>query len=164
MVDSERVEDSKLQDKVVVKAMKDEEEKDDSVLCLLILARAPGADRHTVSSIAVRPNGLSHVLQRFDVVRRRHIWPSGGVVHDCCPLLCRLVLDNDKFEPGNRIYWEMKEGLVPSRYPDLLRTLSKAWDPGRRRLLFESHRRKMGGITGNPARQLEPWEIRLSRQ
>ena len=42
MVDSERVGGSKPQDKVVVKAMKDEEEKDDSILCLLILARALG--------------------------------------------------------------------------------------------------------------------------
>ena len=35
------------------------------------------------------------------------------------------MLDNDNFGPGNRPYWEMKEGRVSSRYPDLLRTLSK---------------------------------------
>ena len=80
------------------------------------------------------------------------------------PLGRRSVLDNDKFGAGNRPYWEMKEGRVSSRCPDLLRTLSKVQDSGQRRLMFESHRRKMGGITGNPARQLEPWEIRLSRQ
>ena len=36
-----------------------------------------------------------------------------------------MVLDTDRFGPGNRPYWEMKEGRVSSRYPDLLRTLSK---------------------------------------
>ena len=76
----------------------------------------------------------------------------------------KSMLDNEKFGPGNRPYWEMKEGRVSSRYPDLLRTLSKARDPGQRRLLFESHRRKMGGIIGIPARQLEPRGIGLSRQ
>ena len=76
----------------------------------------------------------------------------------------RSVLDNDKFGPGNRPYWEMKEGRVSSRYPDLLRTLSKVQDSGRRRLLFESHRRKMGGIIGNPARQVELRRVGLSRQ
>ena len=72
------------------------------------------------------------------------------------------MLDNDTFGPGNRPYWEMKEGRVSTRYPGLLRTLSKVQDPGQRRLLFESHRRKMGGIIGNPARQLEPRGIELS--
>ena len=52
------------------------------------------------------------------------------------------LLDNDKFWPGNRPYWEMKEGRVSSRYPDLLQTLSKTRDPDQKRLLFESHRRK----------------------
>jgi len=77
------------------------------------------------------------------------------------------VLDNDKFGPGNRPYWEMKEGQVSSRYPDLLRTLSKIRDPGQRRLLFESHRRKVrkeGGMTSNPTRRSEPRGIGLSRQ
>ena len=40
-------------------------------------------------------------------------------------LLILILLDDMKFEPGNRPYWEMKEGRAPSRYPDLLRTLSK---------------------------------------
>ena len=74
------------------------------------------------------------------------------------------VLDKEKFGHGNRPYWEMKEGGVSSRHPDLLRTLSKARDPGQRRLLFESHRHKMGGMIGIPARQLEPCGIGLSRQ
>ena len=74
------------------------------------------------------------------------------------------MLDDDKFGPGNRPYWEMKEGRISTRYPGLLRALSRIQDPEKRRLLFESHRRKMGGIIGNPARQLELWGIGLSRQ
>ena len=76
----------------------------------------------------------------------------------------REVLDNDKFGPGNRPYLEMKEGRVPARYPDLLQTLSKVQGSDRRRLLFESRRRKMDDIIGNPARQLEWQGIGLSRQ
>ena len=75
--------------------------------------------------------------------------------------------DNDKFGPGNRPYWEMEEGRVLSRYPDLLRTLSKVRDPGQGRLLFESHRRKVrkeGGMISNPMRRSEPRGISLSRQ
>ena len=78
-----------------------------------------------------------------------------------------MVLDTDRFGPGNRPYWEMKEGRVSSRYPDLLRTLSKARDPGQRRLLFESHRRnvrKRGGVIGNPTRRSELRGIGLSHQ
>ena len=54
------------------------------------------------------------------------------------------MLDNDKFGPGNRPYWEMKEGRVSTLYPGLLRALSRIQDPEKHRLLFESHRRKMG--------------------
>ena len=43
------------------------------------------------------------------------------------------VLDNEKFGPGNRLYWEMKEGRVISRCSDLLRALSKEHGPNRRR-------------------------------
>ena len=80
------------------------------------------------------------------------------------PLGRRSVLDNDHFGPGNRPYWEMKEGRTSTRYPGLLRALSKVQDPGQRRLLFESHRRKMGGIIGNPVRRLKWRGIGLSRQ
>ena len=61
----------------------------------------------------------------------------------------------------------MKDDRVSSRYPDLLRTLSKVRDSGQRRLLFESHRRKVrkvGGMIGNPTRWLEPRGIGLFRQ
>ena len=76
----------------------------------------------------------------------------------------RSVLDSMKFGPGNRLYWEMKEGRVSTRYPDLLRTLSKTRDPGQRRLLFESHRRNMDSLIGNSARRLERKGIGLSGQ
>ena len=74
----------------------------------------------------------------------------------------RSVLDNMKCGPGNRPYWEMKEGQAQSRYPDLLRTLSKGQDPSRRLLLFESHMRKMGGIIGAPGRRIEQQGTGLS--
>ena len=67
-----------------------------------------------------------------------------------------FLLDNIKFGSGNRPYWEIKEGRAPSRYPDLLRILSKVRDPSQRRLLFESHMRKMGGVIGVPGRRIEP--------
>ena len=56
---------------------------------------------------------------------------------------------------------------MSSRYPDLLRTLSKVRDPGQRRLLFESHRRKVrkeGGMISNPTRRSEPRGIGFSCQ
>ena len=70
------------------------------------------------------------------------------------------VLDDDKFGPGNRPYWEMKEGRVSTRYPGLLRALSKIQDPEKRRLLFESHRRKMGSTIGNPRETIRTAENR----
>ena len=74
-----------------------------------------------------------------------------------------IMLDSMKFGPGNRPYWETKEGRTQSRYPDLLRILSKERDPSRRRLLFEFHRRKMGGVIGAPGRQIEPRGAGISR-
>ena len=46
----------------------------------------------------------------------------------------RSVLDNDKFGPGNRPIWEMKEGRVSSRYPDLIKPF------GGNRILIEDDR------------------------
>ena len=80
------------------------------------------------------------------------------------PLGRRSVLDDNKFGPGNRPYWEMKEGRVSTRYPGLLRALSTIKDPEKRRLLFESHRRKMGSMKGNPARQIERNRTKMVRQ
>ena len=76
----------------------------------------------------------------------------------------RSVLDDNKFGPRNRPYWEMKEGRVSTGYPGLLRVLSEIQDPEKRRLLFESHRLKMGSTVANPARQLEQKKIGLARQ
>ena len=74
------------------------------------------------------------------------------------------VLDDIKFGPGNRPYWETKEGRAQPRYSNLLQTLSKEQNPSQRRLLFESHRCKMGGIIGVPGRQIEPRWVGFSRQ
>ena len=75
-----------------------------------------------------------------------------------------FLLDDGKFGPGNRPYWEMKEGRVSTRYPGLLRALSRTQDPKKRRLLFESHRHKVGSARANPARQLERERTGLARQ
>ena len=113
----------------------------------------------------VSPNDLQVLLKVLGVDGQDHDRRKGLIPPVTpAPPGRRSVLDNDNFGSGNRPYWEMKEGRVSSRYPDLLRTLSKVQDSGRRRLLFESHRRKMGGIIGNPARQVEPRGIGLSRQ
>ena len=44
----------------------------------------------------------------------------------------RSVLDNEKFGPGNRPYWEMKEGRSPFWCPDLAGALKRKSDPSRR--------------------------------
>ena len=55
------------------------------------------------------------------------------------------MLDNDKFEPGNRPYWEMKEGRALSRYPDLIKALKRESDPSRRRQILAGHRTRIFG-------------------
>ena len=67
----------------------------------------------------------------------------------------RSVLGDMKYGPGDRPYWEMKEGRAQSKYPDLLRALSKEKDPRRRRLLFESHRLKTGSGRGTSKIRIE---------
>ena len=49
----------------------------------------------------------------------------------------RSVLDGKRHGPGNRPYWEMKEGQERSRYPNLIRALAKELDPRRRRNIWE---------------------------
>ena len=75
----------------------------------------------------------------------------------------RSVLDNMKFGPGNRPYWEMKEGRTKCRYPDLLRALSIEQDPRRRRQLFESHKRKLEGTMGKSRIRIEQGRSTASR-
>ena len=53
----------------------------------------------------------------------------------------RSVLDGKRYWPGNRPYWEMKEGQKRSRYPNLIRVLAREQDPSRRRQLWETHKR-----------------------
>ena len=49
----------------------------------------------------------------------------------------RSVLDGKRYGPGNRPYWEMKEGQERSRYPNLIRALAKELDSRRRRNIWE---------------------------
>ena len=52
----------------------------------------------------------------------------------------RSVLDGKRYRPGNRPYWEMKEGQERSRYPNLIRALAKESDPSHRRNVWERFR------------------------
>ena len=56
------------------------------------------------------------------------------------PLRMMKLLGDMKYGPGNRPYWDMKEGRAQLRYPNLIRALAKETDPSRRRQLVESHR------------------------
>ena len=76
----------------------------------------------------------------------------------------RSVLGDMKYGPGNRPYWEMKEGRVQSRYPNLMRALAKESDPSRRRQLWESHKSTIGQQIGKPGTQIERRETRVPRQ
>ena len=58
------------------------------------------------------------------------------------------LLGDMKYGPGNRPYWDMKEGRAQSRYPNLIRALSKEPDTSRQRQLFESHRLRIGSTSG----------------
>ena len=58
----------------------------------------------------------------------------------------RSVLDSIKYEPGNRPYWEMKEGRIQSQYPDLIRALRSEPDPSRRRQIVNQHWAQIIGL------------------
>ena len=55
------------------------------------------------------------------------------------------LLDNEKFGPGNRPIWDMKEGRVSSRYPDLIKALRRESDPSRRRQILAGHKTRIFG-------------------
>ena len=116
-------------------------------------------------TVVVPPEGLKVLAKALGVPGQDH-----GRQKRSIPLMTpakagqRSVLDDMKFGPGNRRYWEMEEGRVKSRYPDLIRALSKEQDPSRRRLLFESHRRKIEGMVGNHKRKIEQGGTSVSRQ
>ena len=74
------------------------------------------------------------------------------------------MLERMKYGPGDRPYWEMKEGRAQSRYPELIRALSKEKDPRRRRLLFESHRLKIGSASGASRIRIEQRRPKKSSQ
>ena len=56
-----------------------------------------------------------------------------------------FVLDNDKFGPGNRSIWDMKEGRVSSRHPDLIKAIRRESDPSRRRQILAGHKTRIFG-------------------
>ena len=61
------------------------------------------------------------------------------------PMHATYVLDNNKFGPGNRPYWEMKEGRAQFRYPDLIKALRSESDPGRRRQILTGYKTRIFG-------------------
>ena len=50
------------------------------------------------------------------------------------------VLDGKRYGPGNIPCWEMKEGQERSRYPNLIRVLTKELEPSCRRSIWERFR------------------------
>ena len=80
------------------------------------------------------------------------------------PGVFHILLEEMKYGPGDRPYWEMKEGRTQSRYPELIRALTKEKDPHRRRLLFESHRLKIGSARGASRIRIEQRRPRKSSQ
>ena len=65
----------------------------------------------------------------------------------------RSVLDNDKFWPGNRPIWDMKEGRVSSRYPDLIKALRRESDPSQRRQILAGHKTRIFGSSGGTVQE-----------
>ena len=63
-----------------------------------------------------------------------------------------VVLDNDKFGPGNRPYWEMKKGRAPFLYPDLIKALRSESDPGRRSQILTGYKTRIFGSGGGTVR------------
>ena len=82
--------------------------------------------------------------------------PSFGVtVSQFCRILKidrQWMLDNDKFGPGNRPYWEMKEGRAQFRYPDLIKALRSESDPGRRRQILAGYKTRIFGSSRGTVR------------
>ena len=57
----------------------------------------------------------------------------------------RNVLDNEKFGPGNRPYWEMEEGRAPFRDPGLIKAFKRKSDASRRQQIFTRHKTRIFG-------------------
>ena len=91
----------------MVATSKDEEEKDDHPSPPHPCPGA-GPDKYIVSSIAARPHGLIVVLRCFGIVRRRHVRPSGGVVHHRGPPLRRLDPAGVRVGRGGPPLWRQR--------------------------------------------------------
>ena len=57
----------------------------------------------------------------------------------------RSVLDGMKFGPGNRPYWEMKEGRSQLRYLDLIKALKRESNPSQKRYILTRHKTRIFG-------------------
>ena len=57
----------------------------------------------------------------------------------------RSVLDNEKFGPGNRPYWETKEGRAPFQYPDRSKALKSESGSSWRRQILTKHKTRIFG-------------------
>ena len=66
---------------------------------------------------------------------------------DMSPGWLECILDNDKFGLGNSPYWEMKEGRVSSRYPDLIKALRRESDHSRRQQMLAGHKTRIFGFS-----------------
>ena len=88
---------------------------------------------------------------------------QSGRIYECLRKRAKM-LEEMKYGPGDRPYWEMKEGRAQSRYPELIRALTKEKDPRRQRLLFESHRLKIGSVRGASRIRIEQRRLRKSSQ
>ena len=62
------------------------------------------------------------------------------------------MLDDNKFGPGNRPYWEVKEGRAQFRYPDLIRALKSEPDPGRRKQILAGYKTRIFDSGGGTVR------------
>ena len=56
-----------------------------------------------------------------------------------------ILLDNAKFGPGNRPYWELKECRAPFRYPDLIKAVKRETDPSLRQHILAGHKTRIFG-------------------
>ena len=63
------------------------------------------------------------------------------------------LLDNGNFGPVNKPYWEMKEGRVPFRYPDLMKALKRESVPSRRRHIPTRHKIRIFGSSGGAVQE-----------
>ena len=110
------------------------------------------AGRVRTHSLLLPKPGEAGVVPSADLqVLAKALGVKGGDHEESTPTVTpaqpgrRSVLDNEKFEPGNRPYWEMKEDRAPFWYPDLIKALKREPDPSRRRQILTRHKTRIIG-------------------